>query len=1194
MLSLILLVFFIFITPSSELHITIDNIYPETVPEINAIPKPIFSDQTLLAGLRHSHKQGGEKLTGLNETIGPGTCAFDYNNDGWIDLFIVAGSGQTRYYGREEWWQQPRGNLLYLNNQDGTFTNVSVKSGLNHSMWGMGCVAADFDNDGYDDLLVTNHGENIIYKNNRDGTFNKITDKSGIAGSNWSTSAIVADFDLDGLLDIYIVNYIKYQKGNLTYETASGFQPLLQPNFNPALYDSVANKLYRNAGDMTFNDVTKKMEVSDDSGRGLAAQWAYINDDQYPDLIVSNDKGLPNKVFINNKGQNFIDKSEFYSGRSTARTAGISFADIENDGDLDLSVATNEKQPTHLFINNTVSNSNSNTLTFFSESSRDYGIADTRVNNSLPWSNALMDYNNDGWIDLFITNGLPIPEPGNMSITQGQPNTLWLNNRNETFSRCIEQCGVDQSKLYSSRGLALADFDNDGDTDIYIANNNALGEYLVNDTGKQHWLGVSLIGTDDNKNAIGTKMWLTTPTNTYYRIATGNASFLSSGDKRIIFGLHDIRSISRLKIEWPNGKVQTFNDITPNQYIHITQGNDTIINSQALNQPSSRKNKYFEFTQQDSLIEIAGWLLDHDAQYDITTMLAPLTKTTRDDIGQKLLALLNKYHSPHTLSITVELLKNNLPTIRIKAVKVLRDYESDHAMKWLLATFNDPDETVLCELSRLFEYYFHEEEAVITNKYLAVPYLLKLLSHSSSKVRICAIQALAETERFRAYPPILEKLNDENDAVTVTVARALGYLREKSATEPLINIIHSNSGSSQLKSYALISLKRINQETFTSILSGYLTDLNRLNIMLTIAKLASIEDIIDNKEDGVVIKPDRLSDLVYRWYKKNRKTINDNSAFNQLLPPILSILTKTHHKQGHKLARQYINHKDEIVRASAYIALLRHSTLKHSARLITTALNDASMEVRNAVLKYIADSKLTYPTRRVIKAGKNKNTMAAAIRVLANSPDPIARNYVIKFIAQTKNPTKLRLAALTTLNESKHSTSKLPVTLFDDPNLEIRKIALSYAAKMESNHLKTSKPPDFLTFTLFHSDAALKHAAASYLISLKDRWKNDYVKSILTNSDYDLDSRKILLELYSQQNILNKKIFVNISRKQRDPLSIDATRLLWRYSNPSIQHYLEKNATNYATDEKLRLSALYSLYKTNSKATLVKYFGADK
>ena len=256
----------------------------------------VLRDKTLQWGLLTSHQQTSEMLTSIEQLIGGGICAFDFNNDGWQDLFIIGGSGEHRFYGRQTWGKNKvaQSNSLWLNNEGQSFVDQTSTSNLVTQPYPMGCATGDLDNDGDEDLIVTNIGRNQIFENLGNGTFRERTSSSGFENLiDWSTSATLADFDNDGLLDIYITNFIDYQQGKKVFEQVSGFVGNINDSLNPILYDSKSNYLLRNTGNFQFEEVAASEGVQDKSGRGLAAHWIDINQDNYADLIVVNSAGNP-------------------------------------------------------------------------------------------------------------------------------------------------------------------------------------------------------------------------------------------------------------------------------------------------------------------------------------------------------------------------------------------------------------------------------------------------------------------------------------------------------------------------------------------------------------------------------------------------------------------------------------------------------------------------------------------------------------------------------------------------------------------------------------------------------------------------------------------------------------------------------------------------------------------------------------
>jgi len=487
-----------------------------------------LSDQTIHWGIFKPHMQSSEKLAGINESFGAGACVLDYDNDGWLDLFLINGSGQRHFFGAKEWWQSNRAFTLYKNTGLNSFTDVTDQAlDKNLDAWGIGCTASDLDNDGDQDLLISNFGPNLLLENNGKGQFNDVSKKAGLTGDNWSTSALTADFNNDGLLDVYLLNYIKYQQGQKTYEASSGYDPQNTVQFNPSLFDSSPNQLFINQGNLTFIDQSESANVQDISGRGLSAVAIDINADKYLDIFIANGEGSPNKLYINNKNLSFSDVSERYKISSIQQSTGSAFGDISNNGNMDLFIGTDNKNSKILY-----QNEQNGVLTDIIKQS---GLDKTETSGAMTWGTSIVDLNNDGLSDIFLANGFTNPDLIAPRKAQGQPNVVLLNNGNK-FTQCDNTCYQDNTyeNRDSSRSVIPFDADNDGDLDLYISQNNTLGQLLINTSPNKNWLGIKLQGKVSNTDALNTKIILKTTDNSYTKI-TNNSGFLSSSDKRLVF-----------------------------------------------------------------------------------------------------------------------------------------------------------------------------------------------------------------------------------------------------------------------------------------------------------------------------------------------------------------------------------------------------------------------------------------------------------------------------------------------------------------------------------------------------------------------------------------------------------------------------------------------------------------------------------
>ncbi len=531
-----------------------------------AIGIPVhFTDVREAAGITFKHDATMSEDKNYIETMGSGVGWIDYDQDGLMDLYFVQSTGT-------EWYKPPRPlrSALYHNNGDGTFTDVTEKAGVGtEGFYGQGVAVGDYDNDGYPDMLVTGYGHTILYHNNGNGTFTDVTAKAGVADEgNWSTSAGWFDYDKDGYLDLLICNYIQWTpKTNLW---CGDHKPGYRAYCHPDNYRGERIKLYHNNRDGTFTDVSDVSGVGKPEAKGMGVVLADLNNDGWPDIMIANDT-WPNFLFLNNHDGTFRDVS-FISGVVASDDGkyeagmGVDAADVDGDGWLDIYVTHLASELNRLYHNNHDES--------FDDATFSSGLGNKAINLS-GVSAKMFDYDNDGWIDIFQTNGAMLDNITmyHSEISFPEPKLMFRNQGRGKFEKVSDQMGADFMKPTVGRGMAVADFDNDGDLDVAISNSNDYPQLLRNDGGNaNHWLEVMLLGVKSNRDGRGTALKLTSEGFVEYRQAEGGMSYMSAHDPRIHFGLGQRKSVESLVITWPSGIVDKLVNVPINQTITVKEG----------------------------------------------------------------------------------------------------------------------------------------------------------------------------------------------------------------------------------------------------------------------------------------------------------------------------------------------------------------------------------------------------------------------------------------------------------------------------------------------------------------------------------------------------------------------------------------------------------------------------------------------
>ncbi|HEV2378196.1 MAG TPA: CRTAC1 family protein [Terriglobia bacterium] len=494
----------------------------------------------------------------LVETVGSGVALFDYNGDGLLDVFIVNGS-------TFEILANPKlsrtSSRLFRNNGDGTFTDVTGSSGLVNEGWGMGVAVGDFDNDGHRDVFITNYGQNRLFRNNGNGTFSDVTREANLGGGNWSTGCAWGDYDRDGRLDLYVSRYVDFDRatvqgpGTYNYCLYQGVPVACGPRGLPGLPDL----LYHNEGGGKFREVSAEAGVRDtDKAYGFSVVWCDFDNDGWPDAYVANDS-MPNYLWHNKRNGSFEEIgmeagcAVSADGRPQS-SMGIALGDYDNDGWIDILVTNFSEDYDTLYHNSRGQ---------FDDVSYAAGLGSTTYS-QLGWGAGFLDFDNDGWQDLFIANGHIYPQADKATNRYLQNNQLFRNLRNGRFALLADaESGFTEAR--SSRGAAWADLNNDGAVEIVVNNIDQPPFCYAPSKHAGNWIRVKLAGTKSNRDAIGARVSVTAGRLTQTADVRSGESYLSACDSRLHFGLGDAQTVDKLELRWPSGLLETHRQLAANR-----------------------------------------------------------------------------------------------------------------------------------------------------------------------------------------------------------------------------------------------------------------------------------------------------------------------------------------------------------------------------------------------------------------------------------------------------------------------------------------------------------------------------------------------------------------------------------------------------------------------------------------------------
>jgi len=534
-------------------------------------PSPVtFTDITAQSGINFRHAASKTSLKYLLETMGAGVAIFDYDNDGRMDLFFTNGAALKETMAKDEIpdKSQPKyWNRLYQQKSDGTFIDVTERAGLKGGSYSMGAAAGDYDNDGYVDLFVTGYRENHLYHNNRDGTFSDVTSKLAINNTGWSTSAGWFDYDRDGRLDLFVVRYMEwdFESGSMF---CGGSAPGLRAYCHPDNFRGATNILLHQRANGSFEDVSKLAGIADASGKGLGVAFADFDNDGFTDVFVANDS--VRQSLFRNKGDGTFEDIAVLSGAAydedgkTFAGMGVDCADYDNDGYIDVFITTLSNEKYAFYRNN-----GDLSFTYVTNTS---GAGQISLLYS-GWGARFVDVDNDGLRDLFVAQShvLDTIEKTTAYLKYRQP-LLLIRNTGKGFVNVSATAGTAFKNPVVARGAAFGDLNNDGQLDAVIAVSDDAPLILRNTGTRNHWLGISLAGSKSNRQGIGARVIVTDVTGRKQVFDVSSAgSYLSSNDPRIVVGLGAARGIRSVEVRWPSGRIQTISNPPIDRYINISE-----------------------------------------------------------------------------------------------------------------------------------------------------------------------------------------------------------------------------------------------------------------------------------------------------------------------------------------------------------------------------------------------------------------------------------------------------------------------------------------------------------------------------------------------------------------------------------------------------------------------------------------------
>jgi HEAT repeat protein len=1047
-----------------------------------------FIDMTLQAGIVTPHSQKSGEVTGIHESLGAGICSFDANDDGWLDILILRGTGSTHYFGHPEWWQKSKNSVsLYINNRDGTFSDIAHESGLISNSISMGCAIGDLDADGDQDIFLANRGQNEIWENTGKVSFKQRLDFSQ-QSDEWSTSATIADFNNDGLPDVYVTNYLDFKPNSLTFEASAGFTEEKAPNFDPNLHSGVSNHLLINNGGLIFEDKAQPYGVSNPQGRGLASTASDVNRDGKLDILVANDSNSENKLYIN-IGQGFKDGSTESQLSVISRTPSIQVMNLGSETQDSLLASSGGTK----FSRVLALDINKNDPVF-------KDISDTWKLNTLSgihdvsWSPAIADFNMDGWQDALIVNGATLPNGDARKLSQAQAPYLLLNNRSDHFVKQGNGIGSSATATESSRCAVSGDFNNDGVPDAIIASNNGLAQLLINNAAPRNWVGLILKHTRNNILPIGAVIELTTNQRTIKRkIQNGTHGLCWQDNGRVSIPLKPNEKPIRVNVTHQEQVLASANTIKQGQYNVISSAGSANLTESLIDYTS-----IIALQSDMGKVTIIDFLLSEQLYKEASSELLLLLNNKEIRTQLTAASSINKLPVKYQLSFAPALLQSGDTALMSNGLDLIRNTEDDRLARWLFGAIMHSDDDIACKAMNILEHFFAEEEAMILSKYAGIDYLLRnALSDNEARQR-CAIQALGESERYKVIAPLIGLLSSLNTTVRQDAIIALGRVREREALPGLLSRFTDKNETSLNRLFIIQSIKAIdpNFDEIGIMINALQSD-NRSAYLETMALAFAPSSgtlQINNKTD--------LSKRVIDWYNTTQPTLSASENINYL-----KIVGSQYAAQLDEL-KTLSNNKNSLIKTSALLLLMKYNS-KSIEYYLKQAIDVGELELFDSVPNLNLSAKLLFNALESPQESDQINIVKALFPHLS---EQAKQNFIVQLLIQTETESK---SILLNVAIEKH-TPQLTPELCDSFRYLLGNrdrytdSILKLTDLLGSTVIETCYPSKKHHQTLANNLLAtpkLKHLAISFFAPKSERWARTLTQQYLRDASINQEDK---------------------------------------------------------------------------------------